>query len=91
MRDLNARETDMRNLTIRNVPPEVAEALEREKRRRGDSLNQTVIELLEQGLGVGVTRSNGLAHLAGSWTEEEFRRFEEAVALFDAIDPELWK
>jgi plasmid stability protein len=81
----------MKNLTIRNLPPEVAVALEREKRRRGGSLNQTVIELLEQGLGVGTARSNGLANLAGSWTDEEFRRFEDAVAPFEAIDPELWK
>ena len=49
----------MKTITIRNVPPEVARALEREKQRRGASLNRTVIELLSQGLGVGVIRSNG--------------------------------
>ena len=81
----------MKTLTIRNLPPEVAEALEREKKRRGESLNQAVIDLLEQALGVGMTRSNGLARLAGSWTEEEFRRFEEAVAPFETLDPELWR
>ena len=81
----------MKNLTIRNLPPEVAEALEREKRRRGESLNQTVIELLGQGLGVGGTRSNGLAALAGGWDEEEFRQFETAVAPFEEIDAELWR
>jgi plasmid stability protein len=81
----------MRTLTVRNLPPEVAEALEREKRRRGESLNRTVIELLRQGLGVGVARSNGLAGLAGKWSEEEFRRFEDAVRLFEEVDPELWR
>ena len=75
----------MKTLTIRNLPPEVAEALEREKKRRGESLNQTVIDLLGQGLGVGTARSNGLAKLAGSWTEAEFRRFEEAVAPFELL------
>lgn len=81
----------MRTLTVRNVPPEVAEALEREKRRRGESLNQTVIELLTQGLGVGTARSNGLARLAGRWSEEEFEEFERAVAPFEEIDEELWR
>jgi plasmid stability protein len=81
----------MRTLTVRNVPPEVAEALEREKRRRGESLNQTVIELLTQGLGVGTARSNGLARLAGRWSEEEFQEFERAVAPFEEIDEELWR
>ncbi len=81
----------MKTITIRNVPPEVAEALEREKRNRGESLNQTVIELLSQGLGIGAIRSNGLAALAGRWTEEERLQFEEAVAPFEEIDPELWR
>ncbi len=80
----------MKALTIRNLPPAVAEALDREKARRGASLNQTVVDLLSQGLGVGVPRSNGLAALAGRWTEEEFRRFERAVAPFEEFDPELW-
>lgn len=81
----------MKTLTVRNLPPDVAEALEREKRRRGQSLNQTVIDLLSQGLGVGTTRSNGLARLAGRWSEEDFRRFQEAVAAFGAVDRELWE
>lgn len=81
----------MKNLTIRNVPDAVAAALEEEKRRRGESLNQTVLELLSQGLGVGTTRTNGLGRLAGSWTEEEFQEFEEAVAGFERVDDELWR
>ena len=80
----------MKALTIRNLPPAVAEALEREKARRGASVNQTVIDLLSQGLGVGVPRSNGLAALAGQWTDEELHRFEEAVAPFEEPDPGLW-
>jgi plasmid stability protein len=81
----------MKALTIRNLPAEVAEALEHEKRRRGDSLNQTVIELLRQSLGVGIDRSNGLGRLAGRWSDEEFRHFQRAVQPFEEIDPELWR
>jgi plasmid stability protein len=78
-------------LTIRNLPPTLAEALEREKRRRGQSLNQTVIELLDQGLGTLRTRSNGLASLGGGWSEKEFRDFEQATAQFEEVDEELWR
>lgn len=81
----------MKTLTIRNLPPDVAEALEREKRRRGRSLNRTVIDLLSQGLGVSGVRSNGLATLAGSWSEADLRNFEEAVAPLEEIDLELWR
>jgi len=80
----------MKTLTIRNLPGDLANALVEEKHRRGTSLNQTVIDLLSQGLGVGVRRSNGLAALAGTWSEEDLRAFEAAVRPFGTIDPELW-
>lgn len=81
----------MKTLTIRGVPDELAGALEQEKARRGESLNQTVISLLSQGLGVGRTRSNGLARLAGTWSDEESRSFDDAVAPFERVDDELWQ
>ena len=81
----------MKAITLRNVPPDLAEALDREKRRRGQSLNRTAIELLKQGLGVGSPRSNGLGRLAGGWSEEDAREFERALASFGEIDPEMWK
>lgn len=81
----------MKALTIRNVPADVAEALEREKRVRGQSLNQTVVDLLAQGLGVGQSRSNGLGRLAGGWSADDLHEFEEAVAPFEAIDEDVWR
>jgi plasmid stability protein len=79
------------HLTVRNLPEDVSAALEREKRRRGTSLNQTVIDLLRQSLGVAGTRSNGLARLSGTWTETEHRRFLEEIQIFEKIDPEWWR
>jgi plasmid stability protein len=79
------------HLTVRNLPDEVAAALERERRRRGLSLNQTVIDLLRQGLGVPGTRTNGIGRLAGTWSDEEHREFLSAVSEFEAIDPDFWK
>jgi plasmid stability protein len=81
----------MKTLTVRGVPEGVADALAREKRRRGSSLNQTVIELLTQALGVGGPRSNGLAALAGTWSQADFDEFEEAVAPFEGVDADLWR
>lgn len=80
----------MKNLTIRGVSEALAEALEREKRNRGTSLNQTVLDLLSQSLGVRGSRSNGLAGLSGSWSEEDLAEFEEAVAAFEELDASLW-
>ena len=76
----------LKNMTVRNIPPELAKALDEERRRRGVSLNKTVLELLRQGLGVGPgARSNGLTSLAGTWSEDEFREFTEATAFFEQL------
>jgi hypothetical protein len=79
------------HLTVRHVPDELAAALEREKLRRGTSLNQTVIELLQQSLGVSGTRSNGIRRLAGTWTAAQHREFLAGIACLEGIDPDLWK
>ena len=79
------------HLTVRNLPDPLAEALEQEKLRRGTSLNQTVIDLLAQSLGVNGVRSNGLRRLAGTWTGAQQAEFVAAVQCFGEIDQDLWK
>lgn len=83
----------MKTMTIRNVSRELATALEAEKRRRGLSLNRTVLSVMQEALGIssGRSRSNGLRHLAGTWSEDEFRSFERAAAPFAEIDEDLWR
>ncbi len=81
----------MKTLTIRNVPDDLSEALQRERSRRGRSLNQTVLDLLRQRLGQGTTPSNGLARLAGGWTDSELQEFERATQLFEDVDEEVWR
>lgn len=82
----------MKTLTIRNVPKRLADALTRERRKKDASLNSTVLDLLSRSLGVTESnlRSNGLAAYAGSWSQEELRQFETAVAPFDAVDDDMW-
>ena len=64
-----------------------------EKRRRGESLNRTVLDLLAQSLGQSATgrRSNGLAKLGGTWSEQQYEQFEAAVASTERIEEELWR
>jgi hypothetical protein len=83
----------MEDLTIHNVPPELAQALERESLRLRAPLDQTVIELLRRALQAGPAdeKRNGLAGLAGTWTDEEHARFEAAIAVTEQIDEDLWR
>lgn len=83
----------MKTMTIRNVPQELAQALDQERLRRGLSLNRTVLALLRNALGVPgmAARSNGLRHLAGTWSDEEHHAFEQAVAPFGEVDEAMWR
>lgn len=82
----------MKTLTIRNVSKRLAEALDRERRRKDASLNSTVLELLGRSLGTDGhgPRRNGLAKLAGTWNDKELRQFEAAVAPLGQIDKDMW-
>lgn len=82
----------MKQITIRNVPDELASALQKEKARRGRSLNQTTVDLLKQALGVGSRRyNNELGRLAGTWTIKDLEKFEKDTEIFERVDTELWK
>ncbi|RPJ87112.1 MAG: hypothetical protein EHM18_02760 [Acidobacteria bacterium] len=83
----------MNFLTVRNVPPDLAQALREEKRRRGVSLNRVVIELLRQALGLawGEPRQNGLEKLAGDWSQKDLEDFETATAVFEKVDEDQWQ
>jgi plasmid stability protein len=80
------------HLTIRGLPQDVAKRLKDEARRRGQSLNETVKSVLRRGLGLHEDEpyDNGLRALAGTWTDEEFQKFERAAACFEEIDEDLW-
>jgi len=82
----------MKQLSIRNVSPQLATALEQERRARRTSLNETVLDLLRRALGVGdAPYDNGLEALAGTWSETDHAEFRSATADFDEIDEELWR
>ena len=82
----------MKTMTLRNVPEDLARELEQEKQRRGKSLNQLAIDLMEGSLVLcgEKPRSNGLAELAGNWSEQDLQEFQRATAQCEQIDEELW-
>ena len=89
---LNMTTRTTRYLTVRDVPGDVARALEHERRRSGRSLNRTVIDLLARALGLeGGAKSNGLERLAGAWSKEDLAEFEAATKCFGEIDEAIWR
>ena len=83
-------------LTIR-FDDGLAREIEEVARRERVSRNQAVLRLLRKGVGLDEPPEekeaigSSLDWFIGSWTEEEAREFDEAVADFERIDDELWK
>ncbi len=86
----------MKAITLRNLPPEVAKAIQKRAKEQRTSVNKAVIGLLEESVGARPTatkqvRYHDLDHLAGTWSKEEAEAFEKLIAEQRTIDPELWK
>ena len=56
---------------------------------KGESLNATILHLLQEAVGYETRRERLLA--GATWTDEEAARFEEALKQQRAIGDPLWK
>lgn len=84
----------MKALTLRHLTPELTRAIERKAHEAGTSLSRAVVALLEQATGLSKKRRGkhtDLDHLFGTWSAEEAKAFNKALARQRRIDPELWK
>jgi xanthine dehydrogenase molybdopterin-binding subunit B len=86
----------MTQITIRISDPEIEKEIRRKAKESRKSLNKVVIELIRAGAGFGGgkkknPRGASLAKLAGGWTDQDAREFEEAIKIFKEIDEEMWK
>jgi hypothetical protein len=77
-----------KQLTVRGVPDEVADRLDRISKEKGTSVNSTVLEILQEAVGVQGRRAR-LQRLA-TWTDQDAVEFDEALAAQRVIDEELW-
>lgn len=79
-------------ITVRNLPPAVARAVRERARSRRISLNKAVVSLLEEATGAGASAlHHDLDHLAGTWSEAEYRRIVESSKEQRTTDPEMWR
>lgn len=89
----------VKQATIRGIDGTLERRLREEARRRGLSLNRTVLLLLRQATGLAKPteyperrpkRFTDLDHLAGTWSDAQADEFDKAVEVFEQIDGELW-
>ena len=69
--------------------------IRREAKATGKSLNKVILERIGGSAGPKKRGKRpagaSLAELAGGWSENEAREFEESVRVFEEIDEAMWK
>ena len=84
----------MKTLTIRGIDSVLSSAIKSLAVENQESINQTALKILKDAAGVSfkpVFRTfTDLDELAGTWSEDDERQFNQAVEYFNKIDQELW-
>ena len=76
-------------VTVRGVPPHVAEGLRRKARREGRSLNSVMVEALSREFEKpGPIVHHDLDSFFGTWQEDP--EFDAIIEAQDQIDESLW-
>ncbi len=86
----------MKAITLRNIPPEVEKVICEKARESAQSLNRTVIHLLEETIGGRRSKKTRPLHhdldaLVGRWSADEYSAFKRSLGRQRVIDEELWK
>ena len=84
----------MNTMTIRGLDDLTVKALKEKAKKEGSSINAALIKLVQENLGIKKKRTvvyNDLDHLAGTWSDKDFKEFLQATADFEKIDKNLWK
>jgi hypothetical protein len=83
----------MKTLTLRNVPDEVAEHLGTLAEESRQSVNTTILQVLQNNMGGGpmLRKKRDLSAFSGAWSQAEAKVFERATETFERVDEEMWK
>jgi hypothetical protein len=79
-----------KQITLRNVQPELARRLERLARDSGSSVNTKVLQILEAAVGLDVSARRARLSRYTTWTPDDLREFEENLAAQRVVDAKLW-
>ena len=78
-----------RQLSIRNVPEDVAKRLTELSRDQGKSVNTLVLEILGEAVGVDERRTRLQRYV--TWSREDAEEFDAALRAQRVIDEDLWR
>lgn len=78
----------MPDIVIRHIDDAMADRIKAVARERKWTINEVVLHVLRHGLGLEHgdpvwLQSNDIAHLAGTWGNEEAKAFNDAMKAFE--------
>lgn len=85
----------MKTMTIRGMDQEMVRRLRNAAEESGTSVNAAVLKLLRRALHiekeVPFPEHHDLDSLAGTWSEEDRKKFDEFQKGFGKVDEDLWR
>lgn len=84
----------MKSISIHGLDKEMEKLIKKRAKAERTSVNQTVKELLEKALGLGVNKKNNrgeFVDLCGVWTDDDEKRFNESIKDLEIANPSDWK
>jgi hypothetical protein len=79
----------MADFLLRDIDERVAERIKEMARQRGWPLNDVILHLVKQALGLSEPDPpavpGDIARLLGTWDDDETRAFNEAMSAFDRL------
>lgn len=82
------------NFNLRNISPDVMSLLKKEAISQQMSVNSLILMIVERGLGIAGKPHRAVFHdldyLAGTWSDQDKKIFDDNVKSFEKIDGELW-
>lgn len=78
-----------RHLTVRNPSEELLRRLKALAASRGESMNTTILRLLETAVGVDERRER-LSRYA-TWNRDDLESFEQELRVQRTMDDDIWK
>lgn len=82
------------NFNLRNVAPDTMSLLKKQASKQKISVNSLILQIIEQGLGIVHPRKKAifhdLDHLAGTWSDNDKKVFDNNIKSFETVDKELW-
>ncbi len=94
-REMGKQEANMSTMTIRGLDELTIKALKEKAKQEGTSVNAALVKLLQEELGLKKKKRTvvytDLDHLAGTWSDKDYKEFQKKTKDFETVDETLWK